>query len=131
MKAFRILLISVFLFFIASPESVQERRLRLRKDLTPRRHDFTVMKEEGPIEIEADRLSYDKEEQLYQGHGNVTVTRGNFTLKAEHARLSAATHEMVAWGTQWSETREDVLECERLEVNLMTRAGKVHQAKLF
>ncbi len=26
---------------------------------------------------------------------------------------------------------EDVLECERLEVNIMTRTGKVYQAKLF
>ena len=37
-----------------------------------------MMKEEGPIEIEADRLSYDKDEQLYQAHGNVDRGAGRF-----------------------------------------------------
>ncbi len=89
------------------------------------------MKQEGPIEIEAEHLSYDKEEQLYQAHGNVEVVRGDFSLRAEHARLSAATNEMVAWGKVVLREGEDVLECERLEVNLNTRVGKVYQGKLF
>jgi LPS-assembly protein len=132
MKAFRILLISVLLFFVGLSGVSSGKGAPTQKTPDSKKvPDFAMMKEEGPIEIEADRLSYDKEEQLYQAHGNVTVTRGDFSLKAEHARLSAATHEMVAWGTVLLNEGEDVLECERLEVNIMTRTGKVHQAKLF
>ena len=132
MKAFRILFISFFILLIGltgvglGKSSPTQKAPSGKK--TP---DFEMMKEEGPIEIEADRLSYDKEEQLYQAHGNVTVTRGDFSLKAEHARLNAATNEMVAWGNVVLNEEEDVLECERLEVNLRTRAGKVYQGKLF
>jgi LPS-assembly protein len=90
-----------------------------------------VIKDEGPVEIEADRLTYDREERLYQVHGNVEITKGNLSLTAEHGRLSADTNEMVAWGNVVLREGEDVLECERLEINLNTRRGKVYQGKLF
>jgi LPS-assembly protein len=38
---------------------------------------------------------------------------------------------VVAWGNVVLVEREDVLECDRLEVNLNTRKGKVYQGKLF
>ena len=57
--------------------------------------------------------------------------RGDFSLKADHARLNTVTNEMVAWGKVVMREGEDVLECERFEVNLNTRAGKVYEGKLF
>jgi LPS-assembly protein len=42
-----------------------------------------------------------------------------------------ATKELVAWGNVLLREGEDVLECERLEVNLNTRLGKIYQANLF
>ena len=38
---------------------------------------------------------------------------------------------MVAWGNVVLVEGEDVLECDRLEVNMNTRTGKVYQGKLF
>ncbi len=93
--------------------------------------DVKVTKEEGPLDIEADHLIYEKDQQLYQAHGQVEVTRGNFFLKADHARLHMATKDLVAWGNVLLREGEDVLECERLEVNLDTRLGKIYKAKLF
>ena len=85
----------------------------------------------GPVEIEADELSFEKEEQRYEGHGHVEITRGDLSLKADHARLSMATKDVTAWGNVVLREGEDVLECERLEVNLDTRLGKVFRARLF
>jgi LPS-assembly protein len=85
----------------------------------------------GPVQIEADELSFEKEEQRYEGHGHVEVTRGDLSLKADHARLSMATKDVTAWGNVVLREGEDVLECERLEVNLDTRLGKVFRARLF
>jgi LPS-assembly protein len=86
---------------------------------------------EGPMEIEADELTYDRNQQLYDAHGNVEITRGTLSVRADHAQLNMATREMMAWGKVVLREGEDVIECERLEVNLNTQAGKIYQARLF
>ena len=86
---------------------------------------------EGPMEIEADQLTYDRDQQLYDAQGGVEITRGTLSLKADHAQLNMATREMTAWGNVVLREGEDVIECERLEVNLNTQAGKIYQARLF
>ena len=91
--------------------------------------DMKMTKEEGPVDIEADELTYERETQLYQAHGQVEVNRGDLSLKADHAQLNMATKDLVAWGNVLLREGEDVIECERLEVNLDTRLGKIHQAK--
>ena len=93
--------------------------------------EVSVTKTEGPLDIEADELSYDRETQTYEGHGQVEVNRGDISLKADHARLNMATKDVVAWGKVLLREGEDVIECERLEVNLETRLGKIHQARLY
>ena len=86
---------------------------------------------EGPVEIEADQLTYDRDQQLYDAQGRVEITRGTLSLRADHAQLSLATKEMRAWGNVVLREGEDVIECERLEVNLNTQAGKIYHARLF
>lgn len=93
--------------------------------------EVSVTKAEGPVDIEADELTYDRETQIYQAHGQVEVYRGDLSLKADHAQLNMETKDLVAWGNVLLREGEDVIECQRLEVNLETRLGKIHQAKLF
>jgi LPS-assembly protein len=93
--------------------------------------EVTPVNEKGPINIEADELIYEKETQLYRAHGQVEISRGDFSLKADHAQMNMATKELAAWGNVLLREGEDVIECERLEVNLNTQLGKIHQAKLF
>lgn len=93
--------------------------------------DVKVEKGEGPVEIEADELSYERDRQVYEAHGRVEVTRGDLFLKGDHAQLNMATKDLVAWGNVVLKEGEDVLECERLEVNLDTRLGKIYRSKLF
>ena len=92
--------------------------------------DVKVEKEE-PVKIEADQLIYDRDQQLYHAHGQVEIMRGSLSLKADHAQLNHATKELVVWGNVLLREGEDVVECERLEVNLDTRRGKVYQARFF
>ena len=89
------------------------------------------VEKEGAVDIEADQLIYDREQQLYHAHGQVEVIRGDLSLKADHAQLNMATRELVAWGNVLLREGEDVVECERLEVNLNTRTGKIYEASLF
>jgi LPS-assembly protein len=91
----------------------------------------TEMKAEGPVDIEADELTYDRETQTYEAHGQVEVSRGDLSLKSDHARLNMATKDLAAWGNVILREGEDVVECQRLEVNLETRIGKIYQARLY
>ena len=93
--------------------------------------EVKIGKEEGPVNIEADEFIYEKDAQLYEGHGNVEVTRGTLFLRADHAQLNMVTKDLVAWGNVILREGEDVLESERLDINLNTRLGRVYQAKLF
>jgi LPS-assembly protein len=93
--------------------------------------EVSVTKAEGPVDIEADELTYDRETQTYEGHGQVEVNRGDLSLKADHAQLNMATKELVAWGNVLLREGEDVIECQRLEVNVETRLGRIHQARLY
>ena len=86
---------------------------------------------EGPVDIESDQLTYDRDQQLYDAHGGVEITRGSLSLRADHAQLSMVTKEMTAWGNVVLREGENVIECERLEINLNTQAGKIYQARLF
>ena len=86
---------------------------------------------EGPVEIEADQLIYDRDQQLYHAHGGVEIKRGTLFLRADHAQVSMSTKDMMAWGNVLLREGEDVIECERLEVNLNTQGGKIYQARLF
>lgn len=93
--------------------------------------DVKVEKGEGPVDIEANELSYERDKQIYEAHGRVEVKRGDLFLKADHAQLNMVTKDLVAWGNIVLREGEDVLECERLEINLDTRLGKIYQARLF
>jgi len=89
------------------------------------------MKGEGPVDIEADELIYDRETQTYHANGQVEVSRGDLSLKADHAQLNMGTKDMVAWGNVLLREGEDVIECQRLEINAETRLGKIYEAKLY
>jgi len=89
------------------------------------------IKAEGPVEIEADELAYDTETQTYEAHGQVEVDRGDLSLKADHARLNMVTKDLMAWGNVLLREGEDVVECQRLEVNIESRLGRIYQAKLY
>jgi LPS-assembly protein len=123
MKYHRLILNSFFLFFIVIYSSPLCAKLG--------GVDASRMKEEGPVDIEADELVYERETQRYEAHGGVEVNRGDFSLKADHVQLNMATKELVAWGRVILREGEDVVECQRLEVNVETQLGKIYQAQLF
>ncbi len=121
MRYSRLFLISLSFFLILSHPPVSDGKIT----------DVKVEKGEGPVDIEADELSYERDRQVYEAHGRVEVKRGDLFLKADHVELNNVTKDLVAWGKIILREGEDVLECERLEINLDTRLGKVYQARLF
>lgn len=93
--------------------------------------DIDIRRGEEHIDIEADELTYERESQTYHAHGKVEVKHGDLYLRADHARLNMATKDLEIWGNVLMREGEDVLECERMEVNINTKLGKVYNARLF
>lgn len=124
MRDHRLILISFILLFILNPSFPHSSYAKVPQAKV-------TVEGEGPVEIEADQLIYDRDQQRYHAHGGVEIKRGSFSLKADHAQLDMATKEMMAWGNVVLREGEDVIECERLEVNLNTQGGRIYQAKLF
>ena len=56
---------------------------------------------EGPMEIEADQLTYDREKELYDARGGVEITRGTLSVRADYAQLNMATREMTPVPPIW------------------------------
>jgi LPS-assembly protein len=121
MRCRRLLLISFFVLFVFHPPQITHSETA----------DVKITKGEGPIDIQADHLVYEREKQIYEAHGNVEISRDDFFLRADHAQLNTVTKEVMAWGNVVLREGEDVAECERLEVNLETRLGKIYNARLF
>ncbi len=125
MRPYPVILVLLFLLPLFSPSKVLSAKMGELKIPTE------ISKEEGPVEIEANQLIYDQDEKIYQAHGAVEVSRGDLSLKADHAQMNMITKEVKAWGNVVLREGEDVIECERLEVNLETRLGKIYKARLF
>jgi LPS-assembly protein len=121
MKCNRFILSSLFLLFIVVYSIPTHAQIR----------GVSTIKAEGPMDIEADELTYDREAQTFEAHGQVEVNRGDLSLKADHVQMNMATKALVAWGNVLLREGEDVIECERLEINIETQLGRIHQARLF
>lgn len=74
-----------------------------------------------PIEIDADRLESDTKRKMLIGVGNVTVSYGPVTLKADYIEVNTETQEGYAKGNVVLEQPGQMWEGEELRGNLKTR----------
>jgi LPS-assembly protein len=86
---------------------------------------------EGPVHIRSDSLTYEREKGMFVAEGNVEITRGGLTLQAERVELNETTDDAVATGRVMLREEEDVLRCDRLELNLRTQMGSITNGTLF
>lgn len=86
---------------------------------------------EGPVDIEADNISYDSDKELYHASGNVLITFSGGYLKADRVVLHKVTKDAVAEGNVIIESDKDILTGESIRFNLATKKGKVNDGTLF
>jgi LPS-assembly protein len=98
-----------------------------KKTSTP----FSARTFQGPIEIEADRLEYDQEKDLYQAFGNVIITFKAGFLIADRASVNRSTGDAEAVGNVFVSDEEDTLEGDQIRFNLNTKTGITYNGKAF
>jgi len=86
---------------------------------------------EGDVNIKADMMYYDQIANLYFAEGNVVILRENSVLKANKVTYNIVSQDAKAVGNVTLTEGEDILRCERLDINMDTRVGTISQATLF
>jgi LPS-assembly protein len=111
-------LILVLLLFLAAPAGGQP-SLDLKKA------------QKGPIQIEADRLTYDQDADTYRAEGNVVITFTGGFLKADSVTMNRTTNDAWAHGHAFLSSDGDTLEGDIIELNLETKKGMARDGRMF
>jgi LPS-assembly protein len=85
----------------------------------------------GPVNIEADQLTYDKEEDTYHASGNVIITFQDGFLVADSVVYNRKTDDAFADGDVFVVSKKDTLEGEKVRFNVSSRTGVVYRGKAF
>jgi len=86
---------------------------------------------EGPVTIEADRISYDQDEDVYRASGQVSIAFSGGTLQADSVLLAKGSNLASAEGRVRLRTASDLLEGDRVDFNLAANTGIVYSGKMF
>lgn len=85
----------------------------------------------GPVNIEADSLSYDQDAETYHARGNVAITYEGGRLTARSVLLDQRSNNAYAEGNVRITSDRDVLEGERVTFNVADKTGVVYTGKMF
>ncbi len=116
----RIALIAVALFFYASTIGRAE---SLSAD--------TNTDEDIPWNITADRMIYEKTDEVYIAKGNVVIEKGDAKLSADFVRLIRSTMKVTAIGDVILVTREGRLTGDRMTMDLNSQTGTIFNGLVF
>jgi LPS-assembly protein len=116
MKFFRTIII---IFIITAPLSVFGKQPEFKSSFTT------------PIDISAYFLEQDKEQNIYTAKGKVELREGTRLLNADYITYNENTQEISAEGNVVLREGEDIVECEKLHLNLITKMGEIEKGKIF
>lgn len=98
---------------------------------------------DNPVKLTAESIDFDQEKMVVEAHGRVVIEQKITRLAekklvtsvdrilCEHARFNQASNNIDAWGRVIWYHGADILEAERLKLNLTTGLGKVFGGKMF
>ncbi len=86
---------------------------------------------QGPVHIEADTLSYEKETDTYSASGDVEVLWDGTTLLSDMLSVDQKKNEAVAEGNVRLMKDDDLFKSDRITINLGTEQGEAINGELF
>ncbi|OQX08823.1 MAG: hypothetical protein BWK80_47705, partial [Desulfobacteraceae bacterium IS3] len=84
-----------------------------------------------PWNISADEVEYDQKANQYSAIGNVTIIKEDRKLTADLVRFDHNSMKAVAEGHVVMTVGADILNGERIEIDLKTETGIIHDADIF
>lgn len=102
-----------------------------QEDLIGESQGLAVKPQEIPVVINADRIEYDRDREVYHATGSVDVTRGPVHLNADEAILQKLTGRLTAIGHVHLRDEETDVWAEQLQLNLNTEAGVITSGRIY
>lgn len=84
-----------------------------------------------PIEVSASLLEHDGKNGSYVASGDVRLTQGDATLKANSIRYDERTEELLAEGDVLFSDPKIEIQCERLKLNLASKEGEIEKGRIY
>jgi LPS-assembly protein len=86
---------------------------------------------EGPVNIEANSITYYEDDDTIHAVGKVLITFARGFLKADTVMLNRVTNIALAEGQVLVHSDQDVLEGEKVSFNVVTKTGTATEGKMF
>jgi LPS-assembly protein len=84
-----------------------------------------------PVKVNADKLDYDRTNDVYVAVGHVRVEQEGMKLEADKIVLNNKTGEAVAEGKVYLQEKGDIIRADKLLININTRSGIIYNGDLF
>ncbi len=84
-----------------------------------------------PVTVNADKLDYDRTNDIYTAEGHVRVEQEGLRVEADKVVLNNRTGEAVAEGKVYIQDKGDVIRASKIQFNVNTKAGLIYNGDLF
>ena len=84
-----------------------------------------------PVTVNADKLDYDRTNDVYVAVGHVRVEQEGMKVEADKIVLNNKTGEAVAEGKVYLQEKGDIIRADKLQININTRSGIIFNGDLF
>jgi LPS-assembly protein len=95
------------------------------------RHAWAEEAKKMPVTVNADKLDYDRVNEVYTAVGNVKIEQEGMLLQADRIVLNNRSGEAVAEGRVFLNQKGDAISAEKLTVNITTGAAMITKGDLF
>ena len=86
---------------------------------------------EGPVHLEADQMSYDKDTGIYRAEGGVRLRRGEMSLLSRSLSWDTQSGNVVAEGDVRMEEPSGILSGDRMTLNIDSGLGRIEAGNVF
>ena len=84
-----------------------------------------------PVTVNADKLDYDRVNDIYVAEGHVRVEQEGLRVEADKVVLNNRTGEAVAEGKVYIQDKGDIIRADKIQFNISTKAGFIYNGDLF
>ncbi|HET6363571.1 MAG: LPS-assembly protein LptD [Nitrospirota bacterium] len=84
-----------------------------------------------PVTVNADKLDYDRVNDIYVAEGHVRVEQEGLRVEADKVVLNNRTGEAVAEGKVYIQDKGDIIRADKIQFNINTKAGFIYNGDLF
>ena len=84
-----------------------------------------------PVTVKADKLDYDRINDIYVAEGHVRVEQEGMRVEADKVVLNNRTGEAVAEGKVYIQDKGDIVRADKIQFNVNTKAGLIYNGDLF